>query len=138
VRLASTREDAQPDLPEEPTLLLQERFSGSHPQRILSVESKVIPVKAQGWYRDPYGLHEDRYFSAGQPTKLVRDGGAESYDPPPPRPSAVELVEVTPSPPTNGSDLRRADEMESRPWVYDKESRFWAILDGATVYGPAL
>jgi hypothetical protein len=36
-----------------------------------------------GWYRDPYGVHEDRYFSQGFPTKLVRDHGVETYDPPP-------------------------------------------------------
>jgi len=36
-----------------------------------------------GWQSDPFGLHEQRYFSQGQPTKLVRDGGGESYDPPP-------------------------------------------------------
>jgi len=38
---------------------------------------------ARGWYQDPYTIHEHRYFSAGLPTKLVRDGGHESYDPPP-------------------------------------------------------
>lgn len=43
-------------------------------------------MKAQGWYRDPYCVHEDRYFSDGQPTKLVRDGSTECYDPPPPGP----------------------------------------------------
>ncbi len=37
----------------------------------------------QGWCADPFQLHEQRYFSAGQPTKLVRDGRAESYDEPP-------------------------------------------------------
>ena len=37
----------------------------------------------QGWQADPFGLHEKRYFSSGQPTKLVRDGDAESYDEPP-------------------------------------------------------
>jgi hypothetical protein len=37
-----------------------------------------------GWCRDPYGLHEERYISGeGSPTKLVRDAGSESYDPPP-------------------------------------------------------
>ena len=41
---------------------------------------------AQGWYRDPYRVHEDRHMSAGLPTKLVRDDGLESYDPPPDRP----------------------------------------------------
>jgi hypothetical protein len=37
----------------------------------------------QGWYEDPFRLHEARYFSAGQPTKLVKDGNVESYDEPP-------------------------------------------------------
>jgi len=37
----------------------------------------------QGWYEDPFRLHEARYFSAGKPTKLVRDGNIESCDEPP-------------------------------------------------------
>jgi hypothetical protein len=37
----------------------------------------------QGWAADPFRLHEARYFSAGRPTKLVRDGTVESYDDPP-------------------------------------------------------
>ena len=37
----------------------------------------------QGWFEDPFRLHEARYFSAGRPTKLVRDGNVESYDEPP-------------------------------------------------------
>ncbi len=94
-----------------------------------------MPVKAQGWYRDPYGVHEDRYFSAGQPTKLVRDGGAESYDPPPPRPPEAELDEVT-SPPSDSSDLRRADEGSAGPATYDKKAAFWAALDTVAAYGP--
>jgi uncharacterized RDD family membrane protein YckC len=36
-----------------------------------------------GWNPDPWRLHEWRYFSNGQPTKLVRDGTVESYDDPP-------------------------------------------------------
>jgi hypothetical protein len=36
-----------------------------------------------GWYVDPFGRHEARYFSEGKPSKLVRDGGRETYDPPP-------------------------------------------------------
>jgi hypothetical protein len=42
-----------------------------------------VSTPAQGWYQDPYAIHEDRYFSAGLATKLVRDQGRESYDPPP-------------------------------------------------------
>jgi hypothetical protein len=50
-----------------------------------------------GWHRDPYRIHEDRYLSVGGlPTKLVRDGGCESYDPPPedtvPNPADVDAL----------------------------------------------
>jgi hypothetical protein len=41
-------------------------------------------MSAQGWYRDPFGRHEDRWYSAGTPTSLVRDGGVEAADEPPP------------------------------------------------------
>ena len=54
-------------------------------------------MKPQGWYRDPFGVHEDRYFSDGNPTKLVRDGTAEAYDEPPPGPLPGSLVEIPPS-----------------------------------------
>ena len=37
----------------------------------------------QGWHSDPFELHGERYCSAGQPTKLVRDGYLETYDEPP-------------------------------------------------------
>jgi len=40
----------------------------------------------QGWSDDPFNLHEARYFSAGRPTKLVRDGSVETYDEPPSEP----------------------------------------------------
>ena len=55
----------------------------------------------QGWSEDPFGLHEARYFSAGRPTKLVRDGRIESYDEPPsgPRgPAAPVPAENAPRP----------------------------------------
>jgi hypothetical protein len=34
-----------------------------------------------GWNADPSGRHQERYFSGGQPTTLVRDAGRESHDP---------------------------------------------------------
>ncbi|MBO0837239.1 MAG: hypothetical protein J2P28_17265, partial [Actinobacteria bacterium] len=34
----------------------------------------------QGWYEDPSGIHERRFFTAGRPTRLVRDGGREFYE----------------------------------------------------------
>lgn len=33
-----------------------------------------------GWRPDPTGRHEGRYFVAGQPTDLIRDGGVEALD----------------------------------------------------------
>ena len=46
-----------------------------------------------GWQSDPFEIHEQRYFSQGKPTKLVRDDGVESYDLPPAAslPSASEV-----------------------------------------------
>jgi hypothetical protein len=92
-------------------------------------------VKAQGWYRDPYSVHEDRYFSDGEPTKLVRDGGSESYDPPPPGPPAAELVEVPESEPSDGSDLRRADDPAAGS-VSDYNAKAFSTIDSMGVYGP--
>jgi hypothetical protein len=53
----------------------------------------------EGWYLDPYGLHEQRWFSAGRPTALVRDHGVDGHDappdhPPPAPPQPVPEVEV--------------------------------------------
>ena len=51
---------------------------------ILSCHTAVMDDRGlQGWTTDPFRLHEERYFSAGRPTKLVRDGGVDSYDEPP-------------------------------------------------------
>ena len=57
------------------------RFQRDHSGRTIM----IVILGTIGWYRDPYGVHEDRYFSQGFPTKLVRDNGVESYDPPPGR-----------------------------------------------------
>jgi len=64
-------------------------------------------VGAQGWYRDPYGMHGDRWFSDGRPTRLVRDMDVESFDDPPPSVPVEPLVPVPPRPSDN-TDSRRA------------------------------
>ena len=85
---------------------------------------------AQGWYRDPYGTHQDRYFSAGAATKLVRDGGREAYDTPPDRPlpegdlvPADEIDDET----RDRTDMRRADDGSTKP--YDPVEARRAALD---------
>jgi len=85
---------------------------------------------AQGWYRDPYGIHQDRWFSQGEPTKLVRDGRRESYDPapgePPPEgdlvPAGQGVEEAR-----NGADLRRANDASSGS--YDPAAARQAAFD---------
>lgn len=51
-------------------------------------------MRAQGWYKDPYGLHGERWFSNGSPTRIVCDAGLESEDPPPDLPFSGALVRV--------------------------------------------
>jgi hypothetical protein len=88
---------------------------------------------AQGWYRDPFGIHEDRYFSDGRPTKLVRDGRAEAYDEPPGKPFApADLVpaESQHENSSGGSDLRRADDAERHGRSADLRRADESSLDG--------
>ncbi len=61
----------------------------------------------QGWFVDPFGLHQHRWFSQGRPTALVRDGRAEAQDPPPDRPLPDRLVPApVAQPPAQPSDDR--------------------------------
>jgi len=64
----------------------------------------------EGWYTDPYELHEARWISQGTPTPLVRDGAVESQDPPPDGPFKVTPVFLGAS--GTPSDLRRADDAQ--------------------------
>jgi hypothetical protein len=77
----------------------------------------------EGWYTDPFALHEARWLSDGQPTKLVRDAGIESYDEPPNRPPVQDPVRIEPDPRSfSPADLLRADDAESNPnWADAKD-----------------
>jgi hypothetical protein len=87
---------------------------------------------AEGWYRDPYGIHQDRWFSAGTLTALVRDQGVESRDeppgyPPPAPPAGIPETDAFPA-----DDLRRADEKEADGAHYDAETVAEQASDAAT------
>jgi hypothetical protein len=69
-------------------------------------------MHAEGWYRDPYGLHGDRWFSDGRPTNLVRDQGIESRDEPPRADPPLPLEPVAEIDENDGRDLLRADDAE--------------------------
>ena len=92
-------------------------------------------MKAQGWYRDPYCVHEDRYFSDGQPTKLVRDGSVECYDPPPVGEPKMALVEVRENQPADINEFRRADDDSAGPAVYNKNAAYWSAMDSVAIWG---
>jgi hypothetical protein len=86
-------------------------------------------MRAEGWYRDPFELHTDRWFSDGRPTVLVRDGEQESNDPPPAADYAGPLTEGAVDVPTDSSDLLRADDPSSKP--FDVGDGADAVIDRA-------
>jgi Protein of unknown function (DUF2510) len=66
-----------------------------------------MAVERRGWRPDPYGVHEQRYFSLdGMPTRLVSDGGKTSSDPPP---HGGPDVPVLPASPHGPPPVRRMD-----------------------------
>jgi hypothetical protein len=97
-----------------------------------------------GWQSDPFGLHEQRYFSQGQPTKLVRDGGVEAYDPPPNQPGqsspppvstreAAETPTLLPVPPRPGWWLASDGNWyppETHPDATPVGPGWWVASDG--------
>jgi hypothetical protein len=96
-------------------------------------------VHAEGWYRDPYGLHDDRWFSDGRPTSLVRDQGLESDDEPPQAEPPLPLEPVTEA--GDGQDLLRADAGEWEP-EYEIEREGLNSADSlrsqAVILGPSV
>lgn len=76
---------------------------------------------AEGWYRDPYQIHQDRWFSAGTPTSLVRDQGVEGHDEPPGYPPPGPPAEIPETSEFPQDDLRRADEAEASGGEYEVE-----------------
>ena len=64
----------------------------------------------EGWYTDPYALHEARWMSQGTATALVRDGEVEGHDPPPDGPFTATPTSLSGEGAPDGRDLRRADD----------------------------
>jgi len=83
-------------------------------------------MQAEGWYRDPYHLHDDRWFSDGRPTDLVRDAGREGHDPPPNETPTGPLIEAASVGSDSDDDLRRADSDDG---PFDPEAESNAVWD---------
>jgi hypothetical protein len=61
-------------------------------------------MSQDGWFDDPYGQHDGRYFSHGQPTNRVRDGNRFFFeDPPTEPPPDGELAVVVDDRPDTGA-----------------------------------
>jgi hypothetical protein len=92
---------------------------------------------AEGWYRDPYGVHEARWISSGHPTGLVRDGHSEGQDDPPDREPTRPFVPVPDATSSRGGrDFLRADDAERQP-IPDPSVYSEAATD-ASVMGPVV
>jgi hypothetical protein len=93
----------------------------------------------EGWYTDPYELHEARWFSQGRATKLVRDGGVEAYEDPPDGPPTGVAQKIVIDPPASlgSSNLHRADDAELEDFDPQKETRAaWDSFDSLGGYIP--
>jgi hypothetical protein len=89
----------------------------------------VVPEQLEGWYTDPFGRHEARWLSDGQPTKLVRDAGVESYDDPPDEaPTSIPTPLEGQHGDVDASDVRRADEAQTGE-PYDSKKAFRELGD---------
>jgi hypothetical protein len=72
----------------------------------------------EGWFTDPFGRHEARWFSAGTPTNLVRDGSTESHDDPPDEPPTHVPERL--APPGGPDTLRRSDDAEREDYSRER------------------
>jgi hypothetical protein len=87
-------------------------------------------MEAEGWYQDPYRRHQARWFSAGTPTALVSDQGAESHDAPPDTPITEPLVPLAENEEEDGgADLLRSDA-EPADRIFDPNAAWVARADG--------
>ncbi len=86
-------------------------------------------MNAEGWYHDPFRLHEDRWMSDGAPTALVRDQGVESQDPPPSTKFDGPLEPVAEHAPADGEDLLRADNEGADEAIFDPNAAVGTVWD---------
>jgi hypothetical protein len=76
-----------------------------------NVETVDLPSR-DGWHPDPFGVHMERYFNRGEPTRLVRNQGTASYDDPP----STDLAGAGPaSTPHNADLIEPADGWRNDP-----------------------
>jgi hypothetical protein len=86
-----------------------------------------VDENLEGWFTDPFERHEARWFSAGTPTSLVRDGGIEGNDEPPDEPPSGVAERI--APPGGSDSLRRADDAEREDFDAERaQRRAWDVV----------
>jgi len=83
--------------------------------------------REEGRYTDPYGRHEARRMSAGQPAKLVRDDEVGSSDAPPDEEPSVAAERTVPESPMDADVLRIGDQEDEVPTTQFDAAEFGAI-----------
>ncbi|MGD0880497.1 MAG: hypothetical protein ABSB09_02865 [Acidimicrobiales bacterium] len=90
----------------------------------MDVGAEDPEAPAQGWFVDPFGVHEHRWYSQGRATALVRDGRTERQDPAPFREATGPLVAAQGAPPPGR--VR---------WIALVGSVVWSILIAIVFFG---
>lgn len=88
---------------------------------------------AEGWYLDPYGIHEQRWMSCGRPTNLVRDRGTEGKDEPPDKPLPGPLIPAPVASTRFGRDLARADDVDNSETSQDPRYFVQVAMDANAI-----
>lgn len=94
----------------------------------------------EGWYRDPFGVHQLRWFSAGTPTDLVRDEDVEAYEAPPQPTWDGDLVPYLPAPSADeegGGDLIRSGEIPAQGDLLRADAAEAVPVDPTRAVAPA-
>lgn len=84
-------------------------------------------MEAEGWYRDPFDRHIDRWFSVGHPTSLVRDDRVESRDEPPSGASIEPVLDAALQKSAVDDAIDDTVDREGAP--YDVDTSVGAVMD---------
>jgi hypothetical protein len=91
-----------------------------------TTQEETVDENLEGWFTDPFERHEARWFSAGTPTSLVRDGHIEGHDDPPDE-SPCGVAERI-APPGGPDSMRRADDAERDFDPERAQRRAWDVV----------
>jgi hypothetical protein len=109
----------------------------------MASDADEVDGSEEGWYKDPYGIHEQRWVSKGRPTSLVGDQGVEGQDEVPDRPPSRPFLPATTDESSFGRDMVRADDPDKEPIpsAYDMQEAAYgatAALGGTAGSTPVL